>query len=548
MSRHAGTASLAIGVCLALAWLQPFAPGPSPNVVPWLSSCLLALLAFALARPAWPTRLQLLLLAAAVGFVVLRPATGALDRAGFAGAVVLVVLAYSIARGRGPGGATLVPAIAGAWAGAALVSAAMALLQYFGLADSLHPWVYAASPGEALGNLRQRNQFSCFTTIGLAAVLWLATREDTRWVRWIPAVLLLAVANAASTSRTGLLQWVALLLLVALWRAPNRRGNLALCGIALAMYGLATLLLPWLLELATGTSAATLAARLATDLGCSSRKVLWRNVLELIALRPFAGWGWGELDYAHYVHLYGVDARFCDILDNGHNLPLHLAVELGLPFAVLVTAGAAWWVLRARPWVAPDAQRQLAWAVLMALATHSLVEYPLWYGPFQIALGLALGLLVDALQGAPVRQAPSRLRHAWVAAGFVLVAYTGWDYARVSQVYVPPEQRLSWWADDALEHARKSRLFAGQARFAELTMTPVTRENADVADALGREVLHYSPEPRVVERVIEAATMQGRLDEAVQHLARYRAAFPQDYERWRAEQRAAPGNPAPRTF
>ncbi|HSV82641.1 MAG TPA: Wzy polymerase domain-containing protein [Ramlibacter sp.] len=55
-----------------------------------------------------------------------------------------------------------------------------------------------------------------------------------------------------------------------------------------------------------------------------------------------------------------------------------------------------------------------------------------------------------------------------------------------------------------------------------------------------------SPEPRVVERVIEAATMQGRTDEAVLHLARYRAAFPKDYEKWRAAQKrgGAPGNPA----
>jgi O-antigen ligase len=531
--------------CLALAWLQPFAPGPTSNVVPWLASAALTLFAFALARPAWPNPAHLLLLAAAIAFVVLRPAHGVLDRAGFAGAAVVIVLAYGIARGRGPGGQPVTAWVAWAWAAAALGSAVIALLQYFGLSDGLQPWVIASVPGEALGNLRQRNQFSSLTTIGLAAVLWLAARDPSRWLRWIPAVVLLACANAASTSRTGLLQWVVLLLMVAIWRAPQRRSSLALCGIGVGVYGLAAWLLPPLLEQATGISAASLAGRLSTELGCSSRKVLWSNVLELIAVHPWAGWGWGELDYAHYMHLYGDAPRFCDILDNAHNLPLHLAVELGLPFALLATAGAGWLVLRGRPWIAVDPQRQLGWSVLMVLATHSLVEYPLWYGPFEVALGLALGLLAGPAPETALEAASARLRHAVVGVALALLAYAGWDYARVSQIYTQPEQRLPWWRDDTLAHAGKSWLFGNQALFAELTMARLTRENLAANDLAARALLHYSPEPRIVERMIEVLTMQGRYDEAVQHLARYRAAFPKDYEKWRAEQRPPARDPAP---
>ena len=51
---------------------------------------------------------------------------------------------------------------------------------------------------------------------------------------------------------------------------------------------------------------------------------------------------------------------------------------------------------------------------------------------------------------------------------------------------------------------------------------------------LALQALHYSPEPRVVRRVIESATLLGKDDQAVLHLARYRAAFPQDYQAWRA--------------
>ncbi len=114
--------------------------------------------------------------------------------------------------------------------------------------------------------------------------------------------------------------------------------------------------------------------------------------MHLITERPWTGWGWGALDQAHFMAVYP-GPRFCDILDNAHNLPLHLAVELGIPVAVLVCGLLAAWVWHSQPWRETQVVRQLAWAVLALVAVHSLLEYPLWYGPFQIACGLALGLL-----------------------------------------------------------------------------------------------------------------------------------------------------------
>ncbi|MDB5752513.1 MAG: O-antigen polymerase, partial [Ramlibacter sp.] len=304
----------------------------------------------------------------------------------------------------------------------------------------------------------------------------------------------------------------------------------------LAAYALAALLLPLLLERATGASADSLVARVGSDLGCSSRGVLWSNVLELIAQRPLLGWGWGELDYAHYMTLYA-GPRFCDILDNAHNLPLHIAVELGLPAALLACGAVVLAVWRARPWLEADSSRRLAWSVLAVLAIHSMLEYPLWYAPFQIALGLAVGLLlVPRGKAEPPPVLPARHAALVAAACAGLLAYAGWDYLRVSQVYLEPQQRLAPWREDALAHVRRSWLFSGQARFAELTLTDLTPRTVDRIDTQAQAMLHYSPEPRVVEKVIESATMKERYDDAVLHLARYRAAFPDDYGRWRKTQ------------
>lgn len=447
--------------------------------------------------------------------------------------------------------------IALTWVLAAGLSAAIGLVQYFGLASALSPWVSFTEAGDAFANLRQRNQFATLTSMGLVALLAglamqdkpPAARQAWRTSGWVSALaVLLALGNAASNSRTGLLQWLLISLLTAWWMWPCRRDVLALALQALVAYGVAVFALPWLLALGTDAHSGGLFGRLASDAGCSSRKVLWANVLTLIAEKPWLGWGWGELDYAHFITLYS-GPRFCEILDNAHNLPLHLAVELGLPAALALCGAALWLTLRARPWQETNPARQMAWAVLAVIGLHSLLEYPLWYGPFQIAVGLCV-LLLWRNTGAPASLDGQPHQPRWLCVlgqmGYALFAglamslwaYTAWDYHRVSQIYIQPEMRDAAYREDTLNKIRDSWLFASQVQFAELSITPLARENAQWTFDTASSLLHYSPEPRIVERLIESAVMLGRDQDALAYLMRYQAAFPQDHARW-AKQNAS---------
>ena len=270
-----------------------------------------------------------------------------------------------------------------------------------------------------------------------------------------------------------------------------------------------------------------------------SRLLLWRNVLELIAQRPWTGWGWGELSFAHYSTRYE-GPRFVEILDNAHNLPLHLAVELGIPAAVLICGGFGWLVVAARPWRETDPARLMAWGLLGAIVLHSLLEYPLWYGPFQLVFGLCLGFLWPSSpkktaavpEGHPVF-APSL---AAALALMAIVAYAAWDYTRVSQLYLAREERLPAWRDDTLAQVQDSWLFANQVKFAELALMPVTTANAAEVHALAQRLVHFSPEPRVIVKLIDSAMLLGREKEAFDQAKRFRIAFPDEYARWLAKE------------
>ena len=511
---------LLVLVVLALPWLNPTAGGPSAMVQPWLVAATATVLAWHLVAPA-VTRAQL-------GLVVVVAALLAVASLAAPPALLAIggLLAIAICAAIAASPTTrdwIVPAIVHAWLLAALVSSAIALVQYVGLSAQFAPWINTTEAGEAFANLRQRNLFATLTSIGLASLLW-RVQQGAKLSWMLPAAALLAIANAASASRTGALQIALLVGLTLWWIRPVRRGAGAVCLVAVLSYGLAASLLPALLQEVAGISAPSAFRRLVSTDGCGSRVILWENVLYLIAQKPWLGWGWGELDYAHFATLYPGD-RFCDILDNAHNLPLHIAVELGVPAAALGCAGAAWWLLRRRPWQKADATRQLAWSVLAIILLHSLLEYPLWYGPFQMAFGFSLGLLARAPHWRASAIGPPGRGAVSVALMLALV-YAAWDYHRVSQLYASPDQRSILHSGRPLPRIGDSWLFRDQLAFAELSITPLTRENAPTTHARAMELLHYSPEPRVIEMALESAMWSGHEDQALWLLARFRAAFP----------------------
>ncbi|MCB1987152.1 MAG: O-antigen ligase C-terminal domain-containing protein [Burkholderiaceae bacterium] len=464
----------------------------------------------------------------------------------------------------------LVPLLAVGLLLAALLASAIGLLQYFDAAAGWEPWIHASRPGQAMGNLRQRNQQATLLSMGVWALLWTVAQTQLYvqaqaegraapgvgmalhgggrpWPLWLVGMLtawalaLLAVGSAATASRTGLAQWLVVVVLLWAWRVSVGRLALGLALAGLAMYAAAAWLLPDLLLQWTGFRAEGLFARFGDAPGCTSRRVLWSNVLYLIAQKPWLGWGWGELDFAHYSTLFPGE-RFCVLLDNAHNLPLHLAVELGLPVAVLACAAVAAWIWRARPWRETDPARQLAWGILALVGLHSMLEFPLWYGPFQLVTVLALLVLWRSpVPGSRLfgvwdlwQKRPPRLYLKALAAIVFVVALVGvgWDYYRVSQVFKPVEQRLPSLRQGTLDKVSDTWLFSDAVDFARLTTMPVNQDTAERVHGLAIALLHYSPEPRVIEPLIESAALLGRDDEVAYHLQRFRVAYPKDFARW----------------
>jgi hypothetical protein len=184
---------------------------------------------------------------------------------------------------------------------------------------------------------------------------------------------------------------------------------------------------------------------------------------------------------------------------------------------------------------------------------HSLLEYPLWYGPFQVATVLCLWVL----HAYPAQPAPSpavadtpastsgaglglRPRLALYAPWFavpllaLLCSMVSWNYWRMSQLYMTVENRAPAYRDDTHAKVQGVWFFSGHVDFAVLSVTPLTEQTAPYLLLLGEHLLHFSPEAKVVEKILGAAIMLQRADKIALYAPRFAAAFPEDYQRWRA--------------
>jgi O-antigen ligase len=436
--------------------------------------------------------------------------------------------------------------LAAGWASAAFLSALIAILQYFDLEGPLFPLVAQSWPGFAYANTRQPNHLATLLGVGLLALFWLqrTNRLSARVTFGVGGAIV--VALAATASRTGALHLMLIVGMVAFWGGAQRKRFMLMCAGWILLYIAAALLFPWVSQHFLGAEGRDLSARMAAASSCSSRQTLWENVLYLIGQKPLTGWGWGGLVKAHYATIFD-GPRFCDLLTNAHNLPLHIAVELGIPVALMFCFLIAWLLFRNAPWRETDSARQLVWGALLLIGVHSLLEFPLWYGNFQVMTASSIWYIwltrtrtrtrtsesiVTEIAVVPSEYKSYRSRLLKSVVPLALLAVISWDYFRVSQLFVDPQERAEMFRENTLEKVRHSWFFSSEVLYGQVVNAHLDGDTAAAVLEAATVALSRSPEPRVIEMVIKSATMLGQVDLAQEHAAKYQLAWPEYFKAW----------------
>ncbi|MGA0611192.1 Wzy polymerase domain-containing protein [Caldimonas sp. KR1-144] len=434
-------------------------------------------------------------------------------------AAALVVVAASQAVGQSD---EPLLAMGHAWWIAGGLSAVIAAVQYFApsLADG---WLVAASgtAGRAVGNMRQPNHLA---TALLCAIVWTAWLWRVGRLRpWLAggSITAMVFAVALSASRTGALSLSVLLAWAVVDRSLPRAARRVLAFTPLAYLVFWALLAAWA-QFASQHFYAADRLQSSADIS-SSRFAIWKNAAVLIAQNPWTGVGWGNFNFAWTFTPF--PDRPVAFFDHTHNLPLQLAVEIGVPATLAVLGLVGWALWRARgAWAsrqAMDAQHpgRAAFVMLVVLGVHSLLEYPLWYAYFLLPAAWAMGLFIGS---APRRSAgdalsvwPPRLMQAAAALMIIGALYAAWDHRRIEVIFSPPADAAP--LAERIERGQRSLLFGHHADYAAVTTPP-----RDQRLATFHRPVHQLVDVRLLIATIEALKANGRDAEALYAAQRLR--------------------------
>jgi len=401
------------------------------------------------------------------------------------------------------------------WLVAGVLNAGIGIVQVFAPDWPDGNWIARSGlVGRAVGNLRQPNHLSSLLLWSAIAIIPLLETGRLRRATGWALMVLMTFAVVLTASRTGVLG----IGLLALWGLLDRR--LSQPTRLLLLLSPLFYLLAWL-----GAAAWAEASRHAfggetrlaeADLS-ASRFGIWANTLELIRQQPWAGVGFGEFNLAW--SLTPFPGRPVAFFDHAHNLPLHLAVELGVPLAALVLAllvAALWraWRLAREADDATGVTLRSAWMMLLLIALHSQLEYPLWYAYFLLPTAWLFGYALGRPAAARVSgTAPPRgLFSAGVllAVGSVLSLV---DYSRVALIFAPPRDGST--LEQRIANGQRSWLFAHHAGYAAATVD----DGIGAADPAFKVAPHYLLDTRLMIAWAQALVRAGDTDKA-RHLAR----------------------------
>jgi hypothetical protein len=318
----------------------------------------------------------------------------------------------------------------------ALFSVCVQCLQLFNV-QGLPEWLFVQIDDawyrtRPFANLAQANHLATYLVWALLAALYL-NRKVLRTPVTLAAMVAVAFGLALTRSRMGALFGAGVV--VACWlpwalrpqTARERAGMTA--GVVLG-YVAGSIAVSALIAF-QGIAVDTALGRLHDGDGNVIRLTMWSDAIKVAASHPLLGGGFSQYAIAHY-WLAGPPGLSTNYV---HNAVLQTAAELGVPLALGLVALGAWWGIAQIGERLRSREAAFAWALVVALAGHGLLEWPLSALHYLIPLALLFALAEPRVAArVSTTGVATRLLVAVGAAGLFLAATMKLEFDEISDV------------------------------------------------------------------------------------------------------------------
>lgn len=395
------------------------------------------------------------------------------------------------------------------------------IIQTFHWEVHFRPFVVAynnAVDRRPFGNMAQPNHLATYIAFAYAASVYLVQSRRLPLIPWIATASIFSIGLALTVSRTPWLQTAVVFALGLAMACLDRRASALVRGwqhgrrwlvpaLTLLIF-LAMNVLVRHLNTAMDLHLAESAAERFQDAGqISPRLSLWRYGWTMFTGHPWLGVGWGE--FPRFQYQLVEQLGHVEIANNSHDIGVDILAKTGLAGAAIVVLGFAFWLWRT--FRAPYTNgRVLAFALLLILGVHALVEYPQQYLFFLLPAAFLVGLLETESM---LRMPPwaTTVGYAGVTLASVVMAYPVLaDYHRAEVLYYGKQPERQYRADPAT-------IFGAWGQFGLSTLLPLTPDGMADKLAMHRKAIALLPGEVVLRRyaILRAINgdTRGALDE-----------------------------------
>jgi len=211
--------------------------------------------------------------------------------------------------------------------------------------------------------------------------------------------------------------------------------------------------------------------------------------------------------------------------NNCHNIVLHVAAEFGWPAALAVGALALNWAVRDLRRRIERPELALAFGVLLLVAIHSMLEFPLWYLYFAIPAAFLFGLAEPERQANASVDVTLILPISGLAVLGVGLALSV-NYCWIAQASAPAWLEANHIRTRAPEDAllvisiADSKLFQPEADRLMIDLKHPPDENTNGPMERTARLARALPVPELVTQYVVLLARAGRVEEATQYASR----------------------------
>lgn len=403
-----------------------------------------------------------------------------------------------------------------------LVSTVVAWTQVLELWDSSSWIVRTDDLRRAGGNMGQPNHLATLLTMAAASVLYLHAARRLSGFSTAAIVGFLCTGLVVTQSRAGALGWLLMLAWWG-WKQPlvTSRRSQAWAVVSGVLFVAMFMVWPTLLnaiQLMGGDGGSVPTHRLAEG---SLRFQVWPQLVDAMLLRPWSGWGFLQVAEAHnaVADKYPVSEAY----SYAHNLLLDLALWIGLPFAVLLTALAAIWLWRR----IRSTRTLVSWyglAVALPVGVHAMLEFPHAYAYFLVPAMLALGAVEREQSARPCLSLGVKPVFGLLIIATVLMAWSAVDYLKAEEDFRVARFEMLKVGRTPADYERPTpHVLTQLGAVLEVTrIQPGPAMPAEQLERLKQVAMRYPwSEPRY--RYAQALAMNGNMPEATRQMQVIRA-------------------------